>query len=175
MKKIWMLIFAAILAALALAAYSQSPQGSMRQGPPPGMARMMRGMSEGIPSAFMIERMSDTLKLSSTQSSKIKSISTSSEKTLAPLIKKVESASEALRKASVAAKYNESNVKKLAANLRNAQAAVTNANISTWTKVRGVLTSSQITKLRTMMSQGPMGSGGQGGPGMPPAGGPPPR
>lgn len=172
MRKIWQIMFIAIPVMWALAAYCQGPGRTqapqMRQGPPP---RMM-GMGGGIPSVYMIESMSSQLGLSQTQQSKIRSIKTSSDKTIQPLMKKVQSTSEALRKAALAAKYNESEVKKLATNLRNAEAAVMNANIATWTKVRAVLTSDQVTKLRNIMDQGMRRVAGQGKTGMPISGGP---
>ncbi len=156
MKKLFLIVISIIFAASMLVVYSQTNvtkgKGGMSAPPP-----MMRGFSR-IPSADMILMMSGTLKLSNTQSSKIKSIKANTDKSMASLFTKMQKASTPLRNEIYAAKYNENNVKKQYAQIRAVETEMTNLNISTWTKIRKVLTADQITKLRSMSNQPRMGN-----------------
>ncbi|MEN6372926.1 MAG: periplasmic heavy metal sensor [Armatimonadota bacterium] len=156
-------LVAAVLAILvsAVAVWSQSAH----RGRPGGMMpRMMACPQAAVmtPHAGMIDRMAGTLKLTKTQTAKLKKIAADGDKTLQPLQSSSEKSCKALRSAMLASKYNAGNVKSLAAKAEKAEARVVTANIDIWTRMRSVLTASQSAKLQKMMNmnrppQGPAG------------------
>ena len=115
----------------------------------------------------MIDRMGQTLKLTSSQTAKLKKISAANTKKIDSLQQAAEKSSQSLRSAMLASKYNSKNIKSLAAKAEKAEAAVVNANIDEWTQIRSILTASQLTKLKSTISAA------RPGPGAGPAGPPP--
>ncbi|MEN6520684.1 MAG: periplasmic heavy metal sensor [Armatimonadota bacterium] len=165
MKKI--VLVAAVLAIVisAVAVWSQSG----RRGGPGGMMASMAACPQSAvitPQAGMIDHMSKTLKLTKTQTAKLKKIAADGDKTLRPLRSSAAKSSNALRSAMLASKYNSKNVKIIAAKAEKAEAKIVTASIDTWTRMRLVLTASQSAKLQKAMKmdQPPQGQGPAGPP-----------
>lgn len=147
MKKIIVITITLAVIICSVAVWSQGgrpgSQGAV------SMARPMLScpaMATAPPHAFMIDRLSQSLKLTKDQTAKLKKIAADSEKTLAPLRQNATKSSQALRTALLASKYDAKNVKNLAAKAEAAEAKIINANIDTWTKIRAVPHSNPISK-----------------------------
>jgi len=178
MKRALLIAVALALALSASAVWAQGGPGG-RQGPgafggrqaPGGRGQRCPAMAVMPPPAAVLNDLSGALQLTDDQKTKLKDIMTQSDATMAPLLKKFADALQTLRTALTAASFDPRNVKSLAAAAEKAEADIVNARIDVWTKIRGVLTADQITKLQTIMAQ-PRGTGAGMGPGGRPA--PPP-
>ncbi|MEN6356293.1 MAG: periplasmic heavy metal sensor [Armatimonadota bacterium] len=138
-------------------------QGGPRQG---GMGTSSVMMAVMPPKADMIDRLTDKLSLTTDQAESLKTILTDGDSTIQSLTKTSAAASKALREAIFASTYDADAVAAAAAKAEKAEAAVVSESISVWAKVRGILTSDQITSLQsaTTFSGKPDGPGGPGGP-----------
>ncbi|MCX6376403.1 MAG: periplasmic heavy metal sensor [Armatimonadetes bacterium] len=155
MKKTMLIV--TVLAAVigATAVWSQGRPGP---GGPPGMDGPMMScpaMAVAPPRADMFDRLAGTLKLSKTQTAKLKQVAAKNDKTLSPLRQKAAEYSRALRDAVLASKYDARKTKDLAAKAEKAESNVVAASIGAWTQIRAILTADQVAKLRTAMSHGP--------------------
>ncbi|MHB0997622.1 MAG: Spy/CpxP family protein refolding chaperone [Armatimonadota bacterium] len=187
MKKIALTAVVIALIASTTSAWSQGP-GQGRPGGPmggPGGPGGFGGppmftcpsMVVMVPPSFALDGMAQGLKLSASQKSKLKGILTKSEKSIQPLREKASKATQALRTALMATKYDANKVKSLAAAAEKAEAAIVSANISTWSQIRSVLTADQIKMMQAPMRPAGMRGPGGGQFGPPPSGGqfgPPP-
>ena len=131
---------------------------------------MNPAMAVSPPRAEMIDRMADTLKLKPAQSAKLKKAIAKSDATLQPLREEAGKLSQALRAAVLAPKYSAKTVKDLAAKADKAESKLIAASIDEWTKIRAVLTASQLAKLQNATSGGAWGPGGRRPEGPPPGG-----
>ena len=175
-----------VVLAVALSAYAVWGQGGPggpqgpgapggRQGPGGGGGRGQGSPAMAVmpPPALLFDNPNNPLQLTDEQKTKLKDIMTQNDTAMPPLMKKLADACQPLRQSLTAATFDPQNVKSLATAAEKAEADVVNARIDVWTKIRGVLTADQITKLQTIMAQ-PRGPGGRMGPGggpVPPAGG----
>lgn len=107
----------------------------------------------------MIDSMAHGLKLTPDQVAKLKKAAASSDKTLQPLRQEAAKLSQALRAAVLAPNYSAKTVKDLAARAESAEAKIVAASIDEWTRIRSILTASQLAKLQKATSAGPWGPG----------------
>jgi Spy/CpxP family protein refolding chaperone len=178
-------LVAVVLAALicVMPVWSQGPGGP---GGPRGMGGMMMfcpAMAIAPPPVGAIDRITESLQLTTDQTTKMKTVMTTADETTATLTKKAADATKALRDATMATTFDATKVKDLAASAEKAEAAVVSNYIDEWTQIRAIITADQVTKLQeaTAMRR-PAGNGQRpngpppGGDGAPPQGqdGPPP-
>ena len=162
------LIAAALAAAICgTAVWSQGTRGTDRPGRFRGFRFSTSAMAVMPPPAGMIDRMAEMLQLKSDQVAKLKKIAVAGDKTLEPLRQEAAKASFALRSAILAPKYSAKTVNDLAAKAEKAEAKLVAASINEWTKIRAVLTASQLSELRST------GGAHSWGPGRRPEGSPP--
>lgn len=152
----------ALLLAAAICATAACAQGPP---PKPGGPGCCVAMAVMPPRADMADGLAKVLGLTADQTATLKTILTSSDATLPPLVKAAADASKALRDALFAATFDVANVEALSEAALKAEADVVTASIGVWAQIRSSLnlTEDQLAKLQA----GP----GRGGP--PP--GPPPN
>lgn len=166
-----MFVFLALaLATCAAAVLAQQapPQGPAPQGPPGG-GGLMRGPSMvpamvaiAPPSPMMIERSAEVLGLTGDHKTRLTATLAKGEAALKDLRPKLDAASKALREAVMAPSYDGSKVTELLAKAMQAELAIANSEITTWTEIRAILTPAQVTKLSGLMGRR-MGGGTGGG------------
>jgi Spy/CpxP family protein refolding chaperone len=148
------------LFACAFAASAQMRVGTgaraANRGPAGGMMGFGMGMCAAMaiapPPVAALDQTAD-LQLTEEQMARLKSILTESEKQLMSLRQKAADASQALRQAILAEKYDADKVKRLAAEAQKAESAVLESEIQTWAQIRQVLTAEQVNKLQGMFGR----------------------
>lgn len=170
MKRTVVIVFVLTVMLTAAAAWAQAPRFQARRGAG-GMGRPMMtcpAMAVMTPSPFMIDRLADELELTEKQKEELMQVITKANDEMSPLLKKGADSSRALRKALFASKFDEQEVKKLAAAAERAEAAIIKARIREWKQIRAILNKEQIAALSERMSmRGPGMGGRQRGPGGP--------
>jgi len=148
-----------------------------------------------MPSAPLLNRLTDILALSSDQQTKIGEIARKSNAKLQPLVDEQNKAAQALIAAVAKPKSEKSEIQKAVEAAQKAESAVIAAQIEFWTEVKASITDEQAEKLNQMLAssfagprleRAPVFSGGRAGgrrgatgygqtpPGGPPNGGPGP-
>ena len=170
MKKTALIAAALALAICATAVWSQGIPGADRPRRMGGFMMSSPAMAVMPPRAEMIDRMGEGLKLKPDQVTKLKKAAAAGDKALQPLREEAAKVSQSLRAAVLAPKYSSKTVKDLAAKAQSAEAKVVAASINEWTKIRSILTASQIAKLQGMTTMRVWGGPGRRPNGPPPAG-----
>ena len=112
------------------------------------------------PSAFMVDRLAATLGLTKDQTAQLKKITADNDKKISALQQTAAKATQALRAAVLATKYDAKNVKALALKADKAESAVINASIDAWTQIRAILTAKQSAGLEKAMEARRFAPGG---------------
>jgi len=110
------------------------------------------------PSASMIDR-ATSLELTDDQKTKLTTVLTKADTTLAPLRQKATEATTALRTAVYGATYDAAKAQALLAAAQKADADVSNAELAVWTEIRAILTADQVSKLQSQRRGGFSGGG----------------
>ena len=171
MKTTNIVVSVAAIALLAACSFAQDAQGG-NQGRPrgnggPGGPGGMGGMQINAvsvmtpPSINVLSFMANQLALTSDQQTSLKTIITTGNTTLKPLLEKSTKAVQALQTALYAATYDSAKVKALVVAAQKTELDVMNAEVDIWAKVRAELNSDQITTLNklttTRQNRGGMG------------------
>jgi hypothetical protein len=144
MKKTVLVVLTLAVAMCATAAWGQG-------GPPPGGPRGMGSVAMAImpPRADMTDCITSSLELTTAQATALKSILTTSDSTIQPLMKTAADKCKALR----AGIFDSDNVATLLKDAQTAEQQVIDACMNTWTAIAVSadlnLTSDQLTKLVT--------------------------
>ncbi len=126
-----------------------------------GMMGMCPAMASAPPSLMMIDRNAETLGLTADQKTKLTAALTRHDTNLGNLRTAAQQASKALHDAIYAPTFDSAKVNTLLAAAQKADAAISTANVQSWTEIRSILTPAQVAALSEATTRRMGGFGGE--------------
>jgi Spy/CpxP family protein refolding chaperone len=126
-----------------------------------GMMGMCPAMASAPPSLMMIDRNAETLGLTADQKTKLTAALTKHDTNLGKLRTAAQQASKALHDAIYAPTFDSAKVNTLLAAAQKADAAISTANVQSWTEIRSILTPAQVAALSEATTRRMGGFGGE--------------